>query len=191
MIPIEIINLFASKDMDRLILTKPRLVDGMIVATDGRVMIEVPDIEVNFFDPAPIDGKFPNYRIMFTPELGHEAVPIRAPVIQGTREEHSHECEICAGTKTHGFSCEVCDHMHENHMVGCDDCGGTGKILDYFAWRATCEGSETGLGGLYVEMILQLPNVRWFKSAGESSPYPFTFGDNGRGLLMPIGKVKP
>lgn len=180
MIPFTLIKQFASQDKTRPALLEPVWIGGNVVATNGRVLVEIPEGEVDLtltvVPHAPKD--FPAYRAMLNSTFSalalskeYGAVPFQ---LEGKAEEHmvTVECSECGGT---GDFSEPGD---------CWDCDGKGKWQEC-DWRVQYPGGSW-LNGLFAEQVMSLPGISWFLPATPESMIPFTFGERGRGLIMPM-----
>lgn len=176
MIPLSLILPFASTDKTRYILTLPRIVGDKLVATDGRVLVEVPVSEMEPFEVEVLEGFYPNYLAVMTPFDS----PLGDPIVMPEMPEKPTEktvCDECYGTGI--VTCKY-DHDHE-----CPECDGEGAWLDLSKWDV--ETPSFRLGCQFVEKVLALPNLQWFEPSKENicgAPVRFTFGENGRGLIQ-------
>jgi hypothetical protein len=181
MIPLSLIQAFCSTDETRYILTQPREIDGKIVATNGRSMIEISASEVEPLTEPPIDGNYPDYKpLLEGPFLAPLGDPVEIPALPEMPE--SQECEACAGTgKTW---CPACCHTNP-----CDDCDGIGSYRDLSKW--TVEVGGVLLNCQYVRDAMALPSPVFYKPENGDyiSPVRFTFGNGGRGLIMQTRKA--
>lgn len=173
-ITMETLKRFASVDECRWILTLPRRVGDLWVATDGRVLVEVPAAEVED-EGAELEvreGSFPDYQpAILNPAFEAPLVPMVMPPLP-PRAVKSVRCFDCRGKGRYANGIE------------CEECDGLGEWEDSSEWvvRTEC----VALAGIYVEKILTLPNLRWFAPVEPGDPARFTFGTSGRGLLMPL-----
>jgi hypothetical protein len=180
MIPIALIKQFASQDKTRPALLEPVLDGGMIVATNGRVLVEIPINEVDVA-PEELPAKwafFPAYEPMINSVFSALAMSRDACAISfqlsGKAEDHmvAHECADCGGT---GEFSEPGD---------CWECDGKGK-WEECEWTVEYPGGSW-VNGLFAQQIMRMPGLSWYLPATPVSVIPFTFGRCGRGLLMPL-----
>lgn len=179
-IALEVYREFASKDECRWAITQPRVIDGLIVATDGRVLVECPVEEVETEGLTVLeDIHFPDYRGIIDPEFTAQLWPLEMPPLP-EKVVKMVECWDCKGKGTYNSGAE------------CGECDGKGEWEDDEAWHVKM--GDYALKGKYVEMIQRLPKVRWFTPAAEKGkefpPVRFGFGEQGRGMLMPM-RVTP
>jgi hypothetical protein len=181
MIPYSLIKQFASEDKTRPALLEPVVVAERMVATNGRVLVEVPVCEVDLegvaLRLAPAD--FPAYKVLLnttfsalaSSSVSDCAVPFQIP---GKSEDHmvAVECYECSGT---GEFSEPGD---------CWDCDGKGKWQEC-DWRVEYPGGSW-LNGLFAEQVMSLPDITWYLPSSPESMIPFRFGHLGRGLIMPM-----
>jgi hypothetical protein len=179
MIPLSVIQLFATTDETRYILTRPRIIDGKVVATDGRILVEVPESEVSIDELEVLDGNYPDYLKVLEPQIPVNPEPLALPELP--KEPAKVTCCECRGSGEFVCNCPDCCEDHP-----CELCDGEGSYSDRSKWRL--ETPEIHLGGYYVAKAIQLPSLQWFKPAVEGGPAYFTFGNGGRGLLMPMRK---
>lgn len=182
MISIEAIKVFCSVDSTRGSIMRPGLVGGKVVATDGRVIVEVAVEEISPESLAGVEWSenFPDY----VKHLGWEGhwrealTPFEMPPVP-PKVSKMVECDCEGGKDEFGDTCENCD--------------GKGSWEDLSGWRV--EGSLFAMAGHLVSRVLTLPGVRWYEPAFGSpwqwvkDPFRFCFGETGRGLLMPLRKA--
>ena len=178
MIPIELIKKFASEDETRYAITQPRVIGGNLVATNGRILVEVP---VDECDPAELaapeipDADFPDYLPILESHEPDDLIPVQLPNIPSRPEKE--ECGDCDGTGI--FDCFTCGHKSK-----CENCDGTGTDERLFEWQI-----QTPVGRFlcqYIEMANTLPGVQFYAPKSEGQALWFTFGERGRGCLMPM-----
>jgi hypothetical protein len=172
----ETLKRFASVDECRWVLTLPRRVGDVWAATDGRVLVEVPAGEVEEAEVEIREGHFPEYGPgILEPAFEPDLVPMSMPPLP-PRAVKMVRCFDCRG------------QGHFSNGMGCEECDGKGEWEDSSEWAVRTEGAS--LSAMYVEKVMALPNLRWFFPAKPGEPVRFTFGEAGRGLLMPL-RVDP
>lgn len=177
MISIETLKLFASKDDTRHCITLPRLVDGLVVATDRRILVEVPEGEV---DPAGLaalevlDCNFPAYRCVIDPPFSSPLRPLEMPPVP-EKIEKKVTCPDCKGAAR---------FKEFGEWEDCFGCDGRGEWMDDSEWRI--ETPAGPVAARFVDRANALPGLKWFYPGGdhEIDPVRFTFGVGGRGVLM-------
>lgn len=176
-IPLALIQEFCSTSPDRPSTHHPRLIEGKVVATDGRGLVEIDAEEIDFGGVILEQGDhgFPtldsDYRSVLTPKIFQNAhLPMTAPIIHG--ELQLVMCDECWGDPLHMPTCEECKH--------------TGQVEDHGNWHARYEHGY--LAAYLVRAVQALPNVRWRQPEGAGWIVPFHFGVTGRGVIMPRRK---
>ena len=162
-------------------LWSPRLIDGMYVATDGAVLVEVPEIEVsNVPDDLEItEEEFPKYKALVDEAFANDLKAMDGPVCS-PRPAGRRRCFDCRGQGLIFCKCPKCKKVEHE----CEACGGIGSYDQVDRWLAMTPGGN--LRCLHVEIIDRLPDVSWFQAFKNWGPVVFTFGQKGRGLVMPL-----
>lgn len=178
MIPFPLIKQFASQDKTRPALLEPVVIDGRVIATNGRVLVEVPATEVDLTEMGPMTAlpDFPSYREILRDVFERNLVSVEFKVV-GDSQEHmvTTMCSACNGT---GEFSQTGD---------CEWCDGEGK-WEHCEWQLTFPGGSW-VNGRFCEMIETLPGLIWYAPNLIGDKIPFTFGTAGRGVLMPMRKT--
>jgi hypothetical protein len=186
MIELNTMRLFVSTHPDRVILSEPRVINGVMVATDGRVIVEVPVREVDFDleELEVIPGTYPHYLSCFDMMFpDKKLVPMEPPVVS-ERPDGARKCFACRGMGRFVCRCPDCKTVEHE----CQECAGKGALSIDDQWLVRC-GEVVVFAG-YVQRIEQLPNVRWYRPIESNSAVLFHFGAAGRGMLMPVQPPK-
>lgn len=144
----------------RYVLCKPFVRDGYRYATDGRIMVRVPSTEPN------TSGKLPP-----TADIGwlHGTVTEWIDWPMDRDDEPTLMRAACGG-------CGECGHTGTHYYVDHDH-----------AYPLT---DALNIGWLYAKRIAMLPKVQFAVVEPDRYDHPivlFRFGENGEGILMPLG----
>jgi hypothetical protein len=178
MIPLSLIKQFASQDKTRPALLEPVVIDGRVVATNGRVLVEVPqrEVDLSFSEETTAPDDFPDYRGVLSEVFGRDLTAVNFKVIGESKDYmQTTLCSACNGTGQ--FS----------QPADCEWCDGEGK-WEHCEWQLTFPGGSW-VNGRFCEMIETLPNLVWYAPNFIGEKIPFTFGSRGRGVLMPMRKT--
>lgn len=164
----------------RYALSKPRLLDGMACATDGRMLIRCKPEFAEPFEPA--EGKFPNVSDVMTEIDSCTFAPVEIPVCKSCDNKPIKmiECSECYGEGR--AVCSHCEHEDE-----CWECEGTGKEQ----WicpkcRDSIVISGRTLAGRLVYPVASLPGVVWEQDERGSTKGLYFKFDHGDGAVMPL-----
>ena len=163
---------FCDPDQRRLGIGKPRLVDGMVCATNGRMLVRCQPEQAEPFEPA--EGRFPN----------------TADVMEGIADVAEWEqvavadCEVCGNT---GFTTGECGRCFGRGDHYCDECGNEGPCnrcdgRGTEQTRCVCNGSHE-VAGIVIPaqrmyLVNTLPGVMWQTAAAEFKAFfRFAHGD--------------
>jgi hypothetical protein len=186
----ELLQRFCATTNDtRVWLQKPWRDAGHIYATNGHMIVRIPDDgrEVSANDKS--HTKVPGW---FSKHKGCEFIPIPDLLPEPP-------CEVCDGKGWHdGADCGECEggkFEHGSHTYDCMHCGATGRIaaesicLTCDGFGTTAHNSRTAIGNTcyqtrYLKFLSTLPGIM-ISPNGPSDPCAFRF-DGGSGLIMPM-----
>lgn len=164
---------FCGVDECRYYLMKPFSRDGFTWATNGHVLVRVPQRS----EYPDIDSKIKIN--IAAPLKGHEAAKFFKPAFELPPAHGSHgSCEKCSG-RGYLHDCPDCD-------CECSRCDGSG-ISDSEHFISVSVG-PTPFALNYIRQILSLPSVELQEFPPEQSdkPYFFRFEGEGLGAVMPL-----
>lgn len=186
----------ASATEARYYLCKPWRFNGSIYATNGHMLICIPDDGREEVDP---HGKHPDASKV----IGQPAV---TPFIKIPGLADPIPCERCGGKGSHGeVACDECNgsgtFTWRRHEYDCAECGGSGKIgvdnspmiceacdrLGESFDRVTARTAigDTGFQTRYLRVIASLPGAKIAPNGMGTCIFTF---DGGIGALMPMSK---
>lgn len=143
--------------------------EGFTFATNGHIMVRVPQM-VEVTEGEPIKGMMARILPYGTPS---EWYPLSGIAVPPAQEQ---ECESCEGGRETVHDCPECTCV-------CDECDGTGRILDAKGRDPIIVGCA-GFQTKYLRMLSTLPGCE-IGPISEFAIAPFRF-DGGDGVLMPM-----
>ena len=193
------ITQFCSGKDPRDFMMKPWRSGNWIVASNGHVIVLVPDEGGEYAaEPEVMEGKIAKFEAEYLGGiewLDVSSITLPDPV----------KCTDCSGSGyLYVMDCLECDgegeFEHGSHDYECKECDGAGQVTSKWKFDdskkepcARCRGSGTTYQPVkvgntfaqrqYIEKLAKLPNCR-LSPDGDHNPMPFVF-DGGRGWLMP------
>lgn len=160
-------------------LRAPFLAGGKIIATNGRLLIAVPEgTEVN---PGPMDTGAPEKEVRERSEAclrylseahGEPGLVWEPfPALQSIPRAYIDPCEVCGAT----------GKLDEEICLECDGVGGYPWMNQ--KWRHERTGYVFNVFSL--RCVAELPSAEWALRAKWDNPHPFRFA-GGIGLIMPM-----
>lgn len=198
----ETLKKFCYPDNMRPNLMEPFSRDGYTWASDGRIMIRVPEI------PGAVGHKkAPDPWTAWLKKPLEEYIPAELPQGWQEMEVEYFECQTCQGTgqvyicpecEGEGVAkCKCCGSENDcktcegaffvsaeqgGRPVRCEDCNG--ETCRRKRTPVRLPGSDCIIDLFYLKLVMELPGARLFRD-GSHDPLCFTF-DGGEGVLMPI-----
>ncbi len=161
-----LIRSFCGDDETRFVFMNPFNFEGSTIATDGRIMVWIPQIDIPENKGTPIK----NLKIVMD-------VWKDGPweTIESLPEAKFEDCEWCKGQG----NCVKCD-CGSDHK--CGECDGSGK----FEINQEVVIGNRLLGSVFLSKMVKLPGLLIAPTqGGVMDPMSFKFDGDGKGLIMP------